>query len=167
MRDQYSSRAKIPNLIRLGILYSFAWPALLANTASGTEELPSLPSTITPPSALTLKCIQEAKTFPDLEVCRTAAEQVRDLSEEYNKRITRFCDSLLKHDETLRSKAKQGRLKWSDYEELKQQIQSALDECDPWTGDYFSAYRARISEYRRTIELYKSARESIAKGVGL
>lgn len=140
---------------------------LCTNTATGKEKLPSLPDNVVPPNALTLKCIQEAKTFPALEVCRSVAEAVRDSSEEYNKRITRFCDSLLKHDGTLRLKATQGRLSWDDYEELKLEIQNELNECRPETGDHFSDYRARIREYRSAISLYKLARESIVKGVGL
>jgi len=150
------------NVLKL-LIFLLATKICLAHS----QDIPSIPNSLLPPNALTLDCFQKAKTFPMLEVCRVAAEAVRDAAEDYNNRITRFCHRLIQHDGLLREKAKMGKLSWSDYEELKLKIQSTLDECDPKQGDHFSSYRARIREYRSALELYTLAKESIVKGVGL
>lgn len=130
-------------------------------------EVPRLPETVVTPDPLTLKCVTDARTLPALELCRAAAESARAITEEYNVRILRFCDSLLRVDGKLRHKAQQGRLKWQDYEELKEDIQVELGECDLDNGDYYAPYRARMREYRQVIEHIPKRRESIVRGVWL
>ncbi|ELB2904308.1 hypothetical protein ACTQ75_000890 [Vibrio alginolyticus] len=129
--------------------------------------MPKPPAQAQHPTPITLDCVEQAKTFPDLELCRQQAEAARELVEDFNKIMTKFCDSLLKVDGKLRKKAKEGKINWEDYEEIKEDIVEQLNECDPNNGVLFASYRARIREYKRIMAYIPKRKETIIKGVGL
>ncbi|MBU1308680.1 MAG: hypothetical protein KKE30_03990 [Gammaproteobacteria bacterium] len=137
------------------------------NSVKAQDALPRLSEAVSSPTPLTLKCVTDSKILPNLDFCLVAAESARAIIEDYNHQIRRFCDSLLRFDNKLRNKAKQGLLGWQDYEELKETIQTELDECDPVKGDYYAPYRARMREYRQIIEHIPKRRQSIVRGIGL
>lgn len=154
-KGTHEGRMAVSFICALGILY-------VAGVAyAAGEKVPTLPPTVTPPKALTLTCIDAAKTLPALDFCRATFEAAREEAEEYNKRIARFCRSLIIFDSKLRDKASNQRISWDDYEDLKDTITSELQECDASGGDYYAPYREQIRVYKQAIDLVKSRRDAI------
>lgn len=140
---------------------------LLTSTAlMAQEQIPVLPDTIKPPETIEYACIAKAQTFPQLEICRAEMENLREHNEEYNKRIKRFCDSLLRFDGKLRKKASLGKLSWDDYEDLKHEINTTLNECNEKKGDHYAPYRARIREYKKGMNLIDVKKKAIIDQIG-
>lgn len=161
-----------PNHPRRGCSYHMsailACALFAANAVNaGPEQLPKLPSTVVPPSEITLACINASNTLPALDICRANFETAREHAEEYNQRIWRFCNSLTRFDAKLRSKALANKLSWDDYDDLKENILAELEECNADTGDYYAPYRARIREYKRALELIKARRDAIVNRIDI
>jgi len=145
-------------IMPLGIVACF-----VGLSSAAEEKVPTLPITVIPPKALTLACIDAARTLPALDYCRATFEAARGEAEEYNKRIARFCKSLISFDAKLREKASKRRITWDDYEDLKEVITSELQECDAKVGDYYAPYREQIRVYKQAIDLVRSRRDAIVK----
>lgn len=150
--------------VRLGWYFGFLFglsffTASIAN--ADPKQLPKLPSSVVAPTAITLNCIDGAKTLPALDLCRANFETVREYAEEYNQRIKRFCNSLNNFDSQLRTKALAKKLSWKDYDEIKINILAELEECNPDIGDYYAPYRARMREYKQALKQHDVRREAI------
>lgn len=140
-----------------------AWVLLASRTDAQVDSIPRLPSALREPAVITTQCFRDARILSHLEECRLILEPHREELEEYNRRITRFCKSLVAFDARQRSAARQGRLTWEHYERLKAQIAAALVECDPRDGDYFAPYRARFREYSAAMKLHHAKRNAIRR----